>query len=65
MIKSDINRNLNRYMHQTTWRNYRGIDLPDNKFKEFKLRTIQQRIRKNNAEVRLQEYFKKNRSKNR
>ena len=50
---------------EQTWRNYRGINLPDNKFKEFKLRTIQQRIRKNDAEVRLQEYFKKNRSKNR
>ncbi len=48
---------------EQTWRNYRGIDLPDNKFKEFKLRTIQQRIRKNDAEVRLHTYFKKNKRK--
>ena len=55
-------KDLNRYM-QSTWRNYRGIDLSDNEFKEFKLKTIQQRIRNNDAEVRLHKYFKKNRSK--
>lgn len=53
---------INRYM-QETWKNYRGMNLTDKEWKEFKLKTIEQRIRKNDAEIRLHKYFKKNRSK--
>jgi hypothetical protein len=48
---------------QPTWKNYRGMDVTDKEWKEFKLKTIEQRIRKNNAEVRLHTYFKKNRTR--
>lgn len=48
---------------QSTWKNYREMNLTDKEWKEFKLKTIEQRIRKNDAEIRLHKYFKKNRSK--
>ena len=39
------------------------VSKTDKEWKEFKLKTIEQRIRKNNAEVRLHTYFKKNRTR--